>query len=139
MPDEQAAASAPLPILTPEPAPVAPASTADRLRAFEDKVLGKDTSRPHGGIEKGIGSPFSSLDDKHKAHHAALAALMVVEEEAQKAAALAADAEAKLDAAVKRADATEAALEAPPPEEPAPLEPLAPLPPAPKTEATVHG
>jgi hypothetical protein len=91
-------------------ASASPQSTHDRLRAFEDKHLGEDHLRPNGQIEKGIGSIFSRLDPMHRAHHAALEALIEAETEHQKASTAEAAAHARLEAAVKRVAETEEAL-----------------------------
>lgn len=88
----------------------APLSGRDRLRAFEVKVLGEDHPRPYGQIERGVGSHFSRLDAAHRAHHAALEELVAAEDEHRKAGAAEDAAHARLEAAIKRAAATEEAL-----------------------------
>lgn len=94
------------PATAPAPEPE-PESTVDRLRAFEDRILGKDHVRHAGKVEKGHGSPFSGLSPEHKAHHAALEALIAAESE-HKAASTAEDAaHAKLEAAIAKVEATE--------------------------------
>lgn len=46
-------------------------TAAEQLRAYEDEVLGADTPRINGQIERGIGSHYSRLTpDQHKRHHA---------------------------------------------------------------------
>ncbi len=80
---------------------------AVRLRAFEDNALGEDHSRHNDAPEKGIGSPFSRLSDAHKAHHAALVAVVEAEKEHQIASGAADVAHAKLEAAINRAAETE--------------------------------
>lgn len=87
-----------------------PASTPNRLRAFEDKVLGKDHMRHDHQPEKGVGSPFSLLHSNDRAHHAALENLIAVEKEHAEAEAHMGAVHAKLEAAVKRAASTEEAL-----------------------------
>jgi hypothetical protein len=49
-----------------------PASAAQRLRAFEDEHLGKDTPRFQGKVERGHGAPLRFLSDELRAEHAAL-------------------------------------------------------------------
>lgn len=85
-------------------------STAERLRLFEDERLGPDHLRHNHQVEKGIGSPFSMLTDKERAHHAALEHLIAVEKEHAAAEAHMAGVHAKLEAAVARASDTEEAL-----------------------------
>jgi hypothetical protein len=106
----------PLPQAEPEPEPVEQEpepehpSTHSRLRAFEELILGPDHVRPHDKIERGIGSPFSMLSAQHKAHHAALEALIAAEAEHKTASAAEEAAHAKLEAAIARATETEEAL-----------------------------
>jgi hypothetical protein len=83
------------------------ADTHARLRAFEDKHLGENHTRPFGKIERGHGSKFSGLHPDLKAHHAALEALIAAENEHRTASAAADVAHAKLEAAIKRAEETE--------------------------------
>lgn len=97
------------------PEPVSePVSATERLRAFEDAHFGESHPRHAGQVEKGSGSLFSRNDENwgaaHRAHHAALEALIAAEAEHQKASTAEAAAHAKLEAAVKRASATEEAL-----------------------------
>lgn len=89
---------------------VEPMTTAARLRAFEDKVLGENCARIAGNIERGVGSPFAGLSDQQKAHHAALEALAAAEQDHHDAVAAADAAADKLAAAQIRADETEGAL-----------------------------
>lgn len=93
----------------PEPEVVAETEMAahDRLRAFEDAVLGPEAPRHDGKPEMGSGSVFASLPDEHKAHHAALLALIEAEAEHQKASAAEEAAHAKLEAAINRVNETE--------------------------------
>ena len=87
-------------------------STEERLREFEDKMLGKDHARIHGKLERGRGSVFQSNPEngswgpKHREHHAALEALIEVEREHERANAAASAAHAKLEAAIKRVSET---------------------------------
>lgn len=85
-------------------------STEARLRAFEDAHLGEDHLRMNDKIERGVGSHFSRLSDKHKAHHAALETLIAVEKEHQVASAAEEAAHTKLEAAINRAAETEKEL-----------------------------
>jgi hypothetical protein len=85
-------------------------STVDRLRFFEDHLFGKDHLRPHGQVEKGVGSAHAALPAAHKAHHAALEHLIEAEKYHQVAHDAATAAHTKLQAAVKRAAETEKAL-----------------------------
>lgn len=111
-PDLPALRAAPTPEPEAEPLPQTEVATHDRLRAFEDAVLGEDHLRLHGQVERGRGSKFAELHPAAKAHHAALEALLDAEAEYQKAAAIEIEASAKLDAAVQRAAETEEALPA---------------------------
>ena len=77
-------------------------STEERLRAFEDKVLGAGTPRHQDKVERGHGSPFAKLDDQHKAHHAALESLIEAERAHTEATASEDAAHKKLEAAIKR-------------------------------------
>lgn len=113
-PDLQTSSTAPAPEPEAAPPDETDAPTHERLRAFEDDVLGEDHPRPHGQIERGIGSKFASLHPTVKAHHAALLALIDAEAEYQKAAAIELEASEKLDAAIQRAAETEEALPADP-------------------------
>lgn len=59
-----------------------PPPAASRLRAFEDKHLGKDASRIMGQIERGHGSPFQLMHRNKPElakHHAALERLVKAE------------------------------------------------------------
>lgn len=90
-------------------------STHERLRAFEEKHLPPESEhhpRPHGKIERGSGSIFAGLHPAHKAHHAALEALIAAETKHQQASVAEDAAHAELEAAVARAAATEEASEA---------------------------
>ena len=93
-------------LATPEPEPM---SAADRLRAFED-----EHNHPRIGdrIERGLGSLFQAdveggWGEKHRAHHAALEALVAAEKEDQAASQAEDAAHAKLEAAINRAAETE--------------------------------
>ena len=81
-------------------------STEERLLAFERKFLGDSHSRHLGGIERGRGSRFSELSDQHKAHHAALVALIAAEREHQLATTAEEAAHKKLEAAIERVSET---------------------------------
>lgn len=72
-------------LATTEPVSDEPASAVDRLRAFEDEKLGKDTPRFNGALERGVGSLYSRMPDADKAMHAKLEKL--VETESKLAAA----------------------------------------------------
>lgn len=45
---------------------------AERLRAFEDEHLGKDTPRHDGKVERGVGSPHSKMKPEQREMHARL-------------------------------------------------------------------
>lgn len=81
--------------------------THERLRRFEDAVLGEKAPRVNGHVEKGIGSPFSRMKDEHKKHHDALLELMEAEKAHIAAGQAEAAAHARLQAAIDRANATE--------------------------------
>lgn len=81
-------------------------TAADRLRAFEDAHLGKDVQRLNGHIERGSGSRFSSLKARERAHHAALEALIKAEEKHSAATAAMGAADAELQTAANRVEAT---------------------------------
>lgn len=88
---------------TPQTSSLAPALTApamcaaERLRAFEDQVLGVGVPRIDGRIECGSGSRFSSLPPADRRHHDDLVGLC----ELEAAMVAAADALAKAQAAHK--------------------------------------
>lgn len=88
-------------------------SAADRLHAFEEKhFVDKDHPRHGHHIERGIGSKFDHpRHAPHRAHHAALVALVAAEAEHKKASAAEESAHTKLEAAVQHAESTEAAIE----------------------------
>lgn len=87
------AASAPAPKPAEPAADLIPQPTAaEQLRAFEDKVLGKDVPRINGAIERGIGSKFASMSPADKAAHAALERLVDADDRVTRA-------QAELDAA----------------------------------------
>lgn len=91
-----------------------PGSAAQRLHDFEVEHFGEEHSRHAGQIEKGSGSPFATTTpawgNAHRAHHAALEALIEAEKEHATAAAAMSAADAKLNAAAARADATQESL-----------------------------
>lgn len=67
-----------------------------KLRAFEDDVLGPDVVRISGEIEKGHGSNFKkNLTEEQRQHHARLEHLVVAEEKLAHASAALASAEAE--------------------------------------------
>lgn len=78
----------------------------ERLKAFEDKHLA-NAPRINGHIEKGIGSHFSRMTDEHKAHHDALTELVEAEKAHVEAGRAEAAAHARLEAAIKRVEATQ--------------------------------
>lgn len=86
----------------PQPAAAAPASAAEQLAQFENKVFGKRAPRVQGKVERGHGSLLRGLSPEDQALHAAL------EEQAEAEAALAgahvtvAATQAALDAATER-------------------------------------
>ena len=81
-------------------------STEERLRAFEDKVLGAATPRHQDKVERGHGSPFSKLNDQHKSHHAAMESLIEAERAHTEATAAEDAAHKKLEAAIKHVTET---------------------------------
>jgi hypothetical protein len=54
-------------------------SADERLRAFEDKVLGKDVPRVDGKVERGHGSKYMRMTAEHKTAHAILERLCAAE------------------------------------------------------------
>jgi hypothetical protein len=75
-----------------------PDTAAAKLRAFEDKYLGKKAVRSKDGhVEKGYGSPFKAMTPEQHAEHAALEKLV--------------EAEAKVDEANIELSTAKAALE----------------------------
>lgn len=80
--------------------PVAPLTAKQRLRAFEDEVLGEKAVRISGHIERGSGSHFQTkMTDEQRAHHAALERLVEAEQKLADASAALAGAEAARRAA----------------------------------------
>lgn len=75
-----------------KPAEKAPDTAAAKLRAFEDKHLGKDATRINGEVERGVGSRFKAMTPEQHAEYAALEALVKAETDI-------ADSSAKLDKA----------------------------------------
>lgn len=72
----------------------------DRLRAFEDEVMGADAPRVNGHIERGHGSLFGRLSAEHKAHHARLEHLVTAEQKLADASVKLAEAQAEHDKAL---------------------------------------
>lgn len=67
----------------------------ERLRAYEDEVLGEKAVRISGHIERGSGSHFQTkMTDDQRAHHAALERLVEAEQKLADAGAALASAEA---------------------------------------------
>jgi hypothetical protein len=89
---------------TTEPVSDEPASPVDRLRAFEDEKLGKDTPRQQGMIERGVGSHFSRMSDEDKAMHAKIEKLIETEGKLSAAHTALLTADAEHDAALKAVD-----------------------------------
>jgi hypothetical protein len=88
-----------------EPSPSdEPTSAVDRLRAFEDEKLGKDTPRQNGAIERGVGSHFSRMSDEDKAMHAKIEKLIETEGKLSAAHTALLTADAEHDAALKAVD-----------------------------------
>lgn len=79
----------------------------ERLRRFEDAVLGKNVPRVNGHIERGHGSGFANMQQEHRAHHDALVELVAAEKAHTDAGAAETAAHARLEAAIKRVEATE--------------------------------
>lgn len=81
-----------------KPADAKADTAAAKLRAFEDKHLGRKAMRnKEGHVEKGYGSPFKAMTSEQHAEHAALEKLV--------------EAEAKVDAANVELSAAKAAHE----------------------------
>lgn len=86
---------------------------AERLAAFEKEHMtvqhddGSSHLHVHGGIEKGVGSPYANLSDQKKAHHTALEQLVAAEKAHAEATTAMAAADAALEAAVQKVSATE--------------------------------
>jgi hypothetical protein len=81
----------------------APATTVDRLRAFEDQHLGKDVVRINGRIERGYGSPFQNPDKmppELRRQHAALERVIETEQRLTDARTALLQAEADHEAAL---------------------------------------
>lgn len=85
------------------PAAAVEPTTADKLRAFEDEVFGKNVSRINGEVERGIGSPYAAMTEHQKVHYAALEQLASAEKSLADASAALAAAQAAHDAATKAA------------------------------------
>jgi hypothetical protein len=79
---------------------------ADRLRLFEDQMLGPDAVRIDGRVEDGIGSRFSCLCPADQKHHADLVRLVETEVALATAADAYADAQASHEAGQKAASAS---------------------------------
>lgn len=79
-------------------------SAASRLRAFEDQVLGEDTTRISGAIERGVGSKYQRMSDAEKYRHGALERLVKAEEHLAATAATLEKAKAEHEAAVAAAE-----------------------------------
>lgn len=62
-------------------------TAAERLRAFEDRILGEDVVRLDGHVERGHGSKFQRMTAEQKAAHAALVHLVGAEDRMTKAIA----------------------------------------------------
>lgn len=78
-----------------EPEPAARPTAKERLRAFEDEILGEKAVRISGHIERGSGSHFQTkMTDEQRAHHAALERLVEAEQKLADASAALATAEA---------------------------------------------
>lgn len=84
-----------------------PQSAAQRLRAFEDEVFGKDAIRINAHIERGVGSHYQDprkMTHEQRAHHAALERLVKTEQKVADTSAALAKAEVEHEAALKAAD-----------------------------------
>lgn len=92
-------------------APAEGPNSADRMRAFEDEVFGKDAVRIEGKIERGVGSPYAGMTDERKAQYAALEALVAAEQKLADATGAAAQAEADRVAAEERLAACDKAAQ----------------------------
>lgn len=86
------------------PEPPVEMSAIERLRAFEDKVMGKKVPRVNGAVERGHGSKHAQLEDHHKAHHAALERLVDLEDEVMKLTASLNQAKANHEQQIKIVD-----------------------------------
>lgn len=84
---------------------------AERLRAFEDQHLGKDVVRLHGHVEKGFGSKFKNMPERHHRHYAALEKLVHAEQHLADAHSALIAAEESHQAALTTADKTEAEID----------------------------
>lgn len=82
---------------------------AERLRAAEDHLLGKDVATHDGRPERGAGSKFAALHPTHKAHLAAIEHLIAVEAEHAEAEARLTAIHTRVEHALARVDATEEA------------------------------
>ena len=77
----------------------------DKLRAFEDEVLGKDTPRINGHIERGHGSLYSRhTSPEQKVHYAKLEHLVKAEDKLAHASAELSKAQSEHDAALAAAE-----------------------------------
>lgn len=90
---------------------------ADRLRAFEDKVLGKDVGRIDGKVERGIGSRYSQMKPDQRAAHAALEELVDADQAVLSAMRALGAAKVRMATAETTADAVDPS-NAPPPAAP---------------------
>lgn len=86
-------------------------AAADRVRAFEDKHLGKDAVRIGGRIERGSGSPFAAMSDEKKRQYAALEKLVAAEQKLADAHAAVIQAETDHEAALAAAEPKPDAVE----------------------------
>lgn len=88
------------------------APAQSRLRAFEDRVFGKDAVRINGRVERGFGSKFKDMSANQALHYAALEKLIIGEKRLADARTAALDAENAHRAAADEADRTGADLDA---------------------------
>jgi len=84
-------------------APAAPVTAKDKLRAFEDKHLGKDVPRIDGKVERGHGSPFKAMKPEQHVEYAALEKLVDAEQKLADATAALETAKADLEIAKTQA------------------------------------
>lgn len=91
------------PLAEPEPS----MSARERLRAFEDEVLGTDAIRIEGHVERGHGSRFKAMTPEQHAQYTVLEALIAAEKKIADASADLAMAEAAHAAATAKLTAFE--------------------------------
>lgn len=106
----------------------------EKLRAFEDRVLGADATRIEGKVERGHGSRYRAMNDAEKTEHTALEQLIEAELKLQQATTALGEAQAHHAAVSARVEAHEKAAMPEPEPEPEPEDEQVEFMPEPHTE-----